>query len=91
MKVSTVRDLLGEPTSWGNHISDGTDDMPPMDGATILDVFSSGRQLSVYTRSLAGAEALSLFLIENAALCARIAEALKPGLDIHKALATPID
>jgi hypothetical protein len=56
-----------------------------------LGCFFLGPTAFIYTRSLASAEALSLFLIENSALCARIAEALKPGLDIHKALATPID
>jgi hypothetical protein len=34
-KMRTVRDLIGDPSSWLNHISDGDGNMPEMDGATI--------------------------------------------------------
>ena len=90
-RTRTVQDLLGDPASWDNLISDGPDEMPSMDGATILDAFCTGRRLSVYTRSPDGVEALSVFVLADFALCARIAEALKPGLDVHEGLATPID
>jgi hypothetical protein len=61
-----------------------------MNGATILDVFVSGNQLALYTRSSAGLEALSIFFIDDQQLRARIATQLIPGLDIHKAVDTRI-
>lgn len=65
--------------------------MPDMDGATILDVFTTGSQLSVYTRNQAGIEALSLFYISDPELRARIALVLKAGLDVHEAVAVAIE
>ena len=90
MRINTIRDVLGEPSTWDNHISDGFDGKPDMNGATILDVFVSGNQLALYTRSAAGVEALSIFFIDDQQLRARIATQLMPGLDIHKAVDTQI-
>lgn len=46
MSQQTFRDLFGDPELWGNHISDGEDGMPDMDGAKIVDVFSAGNQVA---------------------------------------------
>jgi hypothetical protein len=90
MKTRMVRDLIGDPSSWQN-LHDGDDNkMPDMDGATILDIFCTGNQLAIYARNAAGIESLSKFYVADAALCARIAEALKPGLNINEALTRPI-
>jgi hypothetical protein len=86
LKLNTVRDVLGEPSSWDNHISDGFEGKPDMDGATILDVFVSGNQLALYTRNAVGVEALSIFFIDDQEIRARIATQLMPGLDVHKAV-----
>ena len=89
MKMRTVRDFSGAPSSWQN-LNDGDTKILDMDGATILDVFCSGNQLSIYARNAAGIESLSKFYIDDSALCARIAEALKPGLQVREALTSPI-
>jgi hypothetical protein len=88
--IATVRDVIGDPSSWANHISDGFDGEPDMDDATILDVFVAGNQLAIYTRSVGGIEALSIFFIDDAELRARIAIQLVPGMDIHAAVALQI-
>jgi hypothetical protein len=88
--VTTVRDVLGEPTSWPNRIADGLNDECDMDGAVVLDVFVSGNQLAVYTRNVTGIEALSIFNIDDSELRARIATRVLPGLDINAAVALPI-
>jgi hypothetical protein len=90
MEITTVRDVLGEPTSWANRLGDGLTSKSNMDGATVLDVFVSGTQLAIFTRSVAGTGVLSIFNIEDAELCARIATCLTPGLNINAAVALPI-
>ena len=90
VNITTLRDVLGEPTSWANRVGDGLSSKIDMDGATVLDVFVSGNQLAIYTRSAAGLEALSIFNIDDAELRARIASRLIPGLDIHAAVALQI-
>ena len=64
MAKKVVRDLIGDPATWENHISDGAA-MADMVGATILDILVSGSQLAIYTRSAAGMEALSVFFIDD--------------------------
>jgi hypothetical protein len=89
-KMRSVRDLIGDPSSWVNHISDGDGNMPEMDGATIQDIFNSGNQLAIYTRNTAGIEALSIFYIDSAELRERLASLLLPGLNVHDAVAIAI-
>ena len=92
MKTRTVRDVIGDPESWENHISDAADSkLPNLVCAKIQDVFSSGNQLRVYTRNSAGVEALSVFFINDTALRAQVANLLVPGLDVHEAVAIQID
>ena len=90
MNAKTVRDLFGEPEAWDNHISDGADGMPDMDGARIVDVFVSGNQVAIYTRSDDGVEALSIFFVDDPEVRARVALALLPGSNVHDAVANPI-
>ena len=89
--MRTVRDLIGDPSSWENRICDGADPMPDMVGATVLDTFDSGNQLAIYARNPAGVESLSIFFIDDAKLRGRIANALAPGSDVHKAIAIAIE
>ena len=92
MKTITVRDLIGDPSSWQNLVSDGEGrQMPDMDGATIVDIFCTGNKLSIYTRNAAGIQALAKFRVDDAALCLRIGNVLLPGLNVHEALRLPID
>jgi hypothetical protein len=65
--------------------------MPDMDGATIVDIFCTGRKLSIYTRNAAGIQALAKFRVDDSTLCLRIGNVLFPGLDVHQALGLPID
>jgi hypothetical protein len=90
MSITTVRDVLGDPTSWANRLGDGLHSKSSMNGATVLDVFVSGTQLAILTRSVAGTGVLAIFNIDDAELCARIATRLIPGLDINAAVALEI-
>ena len=90
MSERNIRDLFGDPEGWENHISDGVDGMPDMNGATILDVFVSGNQVAVYTRNFEGVEALSIFFIDDPDVRGRVASALLPGASVYEALAQPI-
>jgi hypothetical protein len=91
-KPRTVRDVIGEPSSWPNQISDGDhNEIPDMNGATIVDVYSSGRQLAIYTRNSASREALSIFYVDDWDLRARIANVLLPGLAVNDAVSIAID
>jgi hypothetical protein len=90
MDAITIRDLFGEPEAWGNHISDGLDGMPDMDGARIVDVFVSGNQVAIYTRNDDGVEALSIFFVDDPKVRERVALALAPGSRVHDAVGNPI-
>jgi hypothetical protein len=90
MEITTVRDVLGEPTSWTNRMWDGLNSRSNMEGAIVLDVFVSGNKLAIYTQTAAGHGVLSIFNIDDAELCARIAARLVPGLNINAAVALQI-
>ena len=90
MSAKILRDLFGDPNGWTNQISDGLDWMPDMNEATIVDVFVSGNQVAIYTRSAEGIRALSVFCVDDQDLRVRAANALAPGANVHEAMAFPI-
>jgi hypothetical protein len=90
MTGKTIRDLFGEPKGWANHFLDGEAGKPDMDGATIVDVFVSGEQIAIYTKSQQGVDALSLFFVRDPETRARIAQALVPGLNVNEAVSISI-
>jgi hypothetical protein len=90
MSAITVRDLFGDPEAWDNHISDGVDGMPHLNGAKIVDVFVSGNQVAIYTQNNDGVQALSIFFVDDPEVRARVALALAPGSNLHEAVASPI-
>lgn len=81
-----VSDVLGEPESWANCISDELVGLPDLREATILDVFVSRNGLALYTLAATGAEAMAVFVIENQGLRKKIATVMQPGLNVSTAL-----
>jgi hypothetical protein len=90
MSSQTIRDLFGDPERWPNHFSNAEDGEPDMNGAKIVDVFVSGEQIAIYTKSDEGVDALSLFFVRDPATRARVAQALVPGLNVDEAVAIAI-
>jgi len=89
--MTTIRDFVGDPRTWENHISDGDARTPNMDGATVLDIFVSGNHLSLYTEDGYGVRGLSIFHIDDPDIRTRIAKALSPGSNVVQAIASRLD
>jgi hypothetical protein len=85
-----VSDVLGEPESWANCISDELVGLPNLREATILDVFVSRNELALYALAATGAEAMAVFVIENQGLRKKIATVMRPGLNVSTALQAAI-
>ena len=81
-----VQDVLGEPESWGNCVSDQLVGLPDLRGATILDVFDTGEKLTLYARGADGTETVSVFVVEDQDVRRKIAAAMYPGADVLAAL-----
>ena len=62
-----------------------------MGTARILGVSTDGNQLSVHTRKAHGAEALSVFFIDDPLMRTCVALALTPGMAVHDAISNPIE
>ena len=90
MDIQTVRDIIGEPEDWSNCITDEPEAMPYVNGAIIVDVFSTANEIAVHLRGETGFETLSVFQIENSTIREGLVKALKPGQSICEALGTPI-
>jgi len=86
MGETTVCDVLGEPASWGNCISDEPAGSPDMRGATVLDVFVSRNELTLYTRGVNGSESATVFVIQDPDLRQKVATAIHPGVEVLAAL-----
>jgi len=86
MSETTVCGVLGEPASWENCISDELAGSPDMRGATVLDVFVSRNELTLYARSLNGTESATVFVIQDQDLRQKVATAMHPGADVLAAL-----
>jgi hypothetical protein len=82
MSEMTVCDVLGEPASWKNCISDELSGPPDMRGATVLDVFVSRSEITLYARGSNGTESASVFVIHDKDLRQKIAMAMHPGMEV---------
>ena len=86
MEVTVVQDVLGLPETWANCVSDDVGEPPDLQGATIIDVFVSRNEITLYAIEAQGGEAVAVFVIEDQAMRRRIASALRPGADVLLAL-----
>lgn len=87
---TTVIDVLGEPEAWANCVSDQLAGLPNMREWTILDVFVSRNELTVYASAADGAEGVAVFEIENQNVRQKVATAMQPGLGVSEALQAAI-
>ena len=86
MNEKTVCDVLGEPASWENCISDELSGPPDMRGATILDVFVSRNQITLHALGTNGTESASVFVIQDQDLRQKVVMAMNPGVEVLAAL-----
>jgi hypothetical protein len=89
MAQRTFRDVLGEPSTW-THTTTSSRHRPDMRDATVLETFSIGSKVSLYTRSVQYGETLSVFHIPDGDLRARVLRALRPGSSVLSFLATAV-
>jgi hypothetical protein len=87
---ATVCDVLGKPDLWVNCISDELSGLPDMRGATVLDVFVSRDQITLYARGSNGTESASVFVIQDQDLRQKIVMAMQPGVEVLAALRVAI-
>jgi hypothetical protein len=90
MAQRTVREVIGEPHSWSNCVSDEQVARPAAHGALILDVFSAANVVSIHWRADSGFETLSVFRVGNAEIQADLVGALMPGTSLLEALDKPV-
>ncbi len=90
MDIQTVRDVIGEPEHWSNCISDHPESMPHVNGAIILEVFSTANEIKLYLRGENGFETLSVFQVNDSTIRQGLVNALRPGTSIREALGTQI-
>lgn len=86
MGETTVCDVLGGPESWENCISDDAAGSPDMRGATVLDVFVSRNELTLYVRGANGTESATVFVIKDQDVRQKVVPAMHPGVDVLTAL-----
>ena len=85
MDKKRVRDIIGEPESWTNHLHVAGEGPSDIQGAIVTQVFSAGTDLTVSTEGGACGPTFSVFPIENHELRDRVERALRVGLDVHEA------
>lgn len=90
MGETMVQDVLGQPESWTDSVSDQAVGLPDLRGATILDVFDTGKKLTLYARGADGSETVSVFVIEDQDVRRKVATAMHAGADVFAALKAPI-
>jgi hypothetical protein len=90
MGETIVQDVLGELESWANCVSDQLIGLPDMRKATIVDVFVSRNEVTLYALGTNGAEAVAIFVIEDQDLRLKVATAMHPGVDVLAALRAAI-
>jgi hypothetical protein len=78
--------MLGNPESWPNYAGTRTRGMPDMRGAVISEVMNVDDGLVVSTQGSACGNTFAVFAIADSGLRARLATALKAGLDVHQAV-----
>lgn len=85
-----VQDVLGEPESWGNCVSDQLVGLPNLRGANVLDVFVAGNKLTLYAQGTDGAQSVAVFVIDDQDIRRKIATAFQPGVGVLAALRVAI-
>lgn len=90
--VSTkcVRDVIGKPESWPNHLNGHHIEPADMRGAMITDVFASGNQIGIQTKGAACGQTFSTFVVEDKELRDRLTRLLRPELSVDEAIAAEI-
>jgi hypothetical protein len=81
MDRRTVREVLGEPSTWSNSVT-SSKRLPDMRDAEIVDVFCSGNEISMLTHSAKFGDTLSIFRVPQGDLRERVLGALRPGLAV---------
>jgi hypothetical protein len=90
MSAKFVRDVIGEPESWPNHLNGHSKEPPDMRGAVITDAFALGDQIGVQTRGAACGETFSTFVVENQILRDRLTQVLRANKNVYAAVATAL-
>lgn len=80
-----MRDVIGDPEAWPNHLHVAGEGPTEIRGATISQVFCAGNDIAVCTVGGPCGETFSVFAVEDKELRDRIERALRPGLDVHEA------
>lgn len=89
MTSRTIRDVLGEPSTWA-HSATSTRHRPDMRDATIHDVSCTGSKVSLHTRSIQYGDTLTVFNIPERNLRERVLSELRPGANVLKFLGTAV-
>jgi hypothetical protein len=90
MSTKCVRDFIGEPESWPNHLNGHSKEPPDMRGAVITDAFTSGDQIGVQTKGAACGETFSTFVVEDQLLRDRLTQVLRANQNVYEADAAEI-
>ena len=90
MSAKFVRDVIGEPESWPNHLNGHSKEPPDMRGAVITDAFSLGDEIGVQTMGAACGETFSTFVVEDQELRDRLTQVLRANLNVYEAVATAL-
>ena len=85
-----VSDVIGNPESWPNHLRVEGEGPTDFRGATISDVIVVGNDVAVCTTGGACGTTFSVFTIADENLRNRVAQALRPGLNVYRAAADEI-
>ena len=85
-----VSDVLGNPESWAHCVSDQLVGLPDLRKATVVDVFVSRNELTLYAQETNGAESVTVFVIEDPDVRRKIATAMPPGVGLLAALQAAI-
>ena len=90
MSKKCVRDVIGVPDSWPNHLNGHSREPPDMRGAVITDAFVSGDQIAVHTRGAACGETFSTFVVQDQELRDRLTQILRANQNVYEAVAAEI-
>ena len=90
MDSKTVRDVIGEPESWPNHLNGHSKEPLDMRGAVITDAFASGDQIAIHTKGSTCGETFSTFVVEDQELRNRLTQVLRANLNVYDAVAAEI-
>jgi len=85
MDRKTVREVLGDSSTWSNAVTTGKE-APNLQDARIMDVFCVGKEISLLMHCDPDCEMLTVFRIPDAVLRERVLGALRPGELVIKAL-----